>query len=53
MCLSGYMYLKVVRLKTLDLGKYEWKLQATVIGTVVSTALVFYFLGSFGSAGYW
>jgi len=51
--LAIYMYLKVVRLKTLDLGRFDWKVQASGLGIMIVLAVTFHMFGSFGCAGYW
>jgi len=51
--LATYMYFKVVRHRTFDLGRFEWKFQATAIGLMGSSVVVFYFVKPYGCAGYW
>jgi hypothetical protein len=51
--LATYIYLKVVRIKSLKLGKGEWKLHSLCILVVVGSIAVFLPLRSFGSTGYW
>ncbi len=51
--LSIYTYFRVVRRTSLNLGKWDWKLHATVVFFLLTNTALYLYWGTLGNAGYW
>ncbi|ORZ31721.1 hypothetical protein BCR44DRAFT_1441786 [Catenaria anguillulae PL171] len=51
--LSFYTYLRVVKSFRIELGAFDWRLQAFCFGGVGALIPVFWYIDGFGSTGYW
>jgi hypothetical protein len=51
--LAAYIYFKVVRQRTYDLGRGEWKLHVISLALPISTLVLFLPFDAFGCSGYW